>query len=151
MDTVTVSTTFEGDLQSMVDRCRSLDSRQFWPGAQIMGSREDMLSFQVSMRLKAATMTDIDIAERLSPVVAGPDGGQSFSTAQRCVWPDGVALGETDYVFARGTPNTLTFTYRYEPPSTKLVKSKALPAFHEGMQKVASRYLAGLTASPVKV
>ena len=110
-----------------------------------------MLSYQVSMRLKAATMTDIDIAEKLGPLVATSAGGQTFSTTQRCVWPDGVADGETEYVFTPGIPNTLTFTYRYEPPSTKLVKAKALPAFHDGMQKVATRYLDDLLATPVTV
>ena len=150
METVTVSRTFEGDLDRMVERCRSLDSRKLWPGAQIMGGREDMLSYQVSMRLKAATMTDIDIAERLSPVTATAGGGLAFHTTQKCVWPDGVAEGETDYVFTPGTPHTLTFTYKYEPPTTRLVKSKQLPAFKEGMAKVANRYLDGLVATPVR-
>jgi hypothetical protein len=149
VETVTVSRTFEGDLAAMVELCRSLDSRQHWPGAQIMGAREEMLSYQVSMRLKAATMTDIDIAERVSPVESAAGGGCAFHTSQKCVWPDGVAEGETDYVFTPGTPNTLTFTYKYEPPSTRLVRSKQLPAFREGMVKVANRYLDGLVGAAV--
>ena len=149
MDTVTVTRSFEGDLDDMVQRCRSLDSRRFWPGSVLMGGAGSTLFYQVSMRLKAATMTDIDIEETMSEVVRRTDGGAAFTTSQRCTWPDGVAVGDTEYVFS--PDGTLTFTYRYEPPSTKLVKSKQLPAFHEGMHKVAQRYLDGLTAAPARL
>jgi hypothetical protein len=40
----------------------------------------------------------------------------------------------------------LQFTYSYEPPSTKLVRTKALPEFRAGMEKVAKVYLKSLTA-----
>jgi hypothetical protein len=149
VDSVTVSTAFEGDLREMVDRCRSLDSRACWPGSVLMAGKGDTLYYQVSMRLKAATMTDIDLEEKLSEVQQTTDGGLRFTTTQRCTWPDGVAQGDTEYVFSPGSPNNLTFTYRYEPPSTKLVKSKQLPAFHEGMEKVATRYLDRLTKTSV--
>ncbi|MCW2543485.1 MAG: hypothetical protein JWM40_1037 [Frankiales bacterium] len=148
MDSVTVTRTFEGDLREMVDRCRSLDSRACWPGSVLMAGKGDTLYYQVSMRLKAATMTDIDLEEKLSDVEQTA-GGARFTTTQRCSWPDGVAEGSTEYVFTTGTPSSVTFTYRYEPPSTKLVKSKQLPAFHEGMEKVATRYLDRLTQAPV--
>lgn len=149
MESVTVSKPFEGDLRAMVDRCRTLDSRKLWPGAQLMGGGADTLYYMASMRLKAAAMTDIDIEEKLAPVEEASGGGQVFRTTQRISWPDGVAIGETEYLFTPGSPNTLTFTYRYEAPSTKLVKSKALPAFREGMEKVARRYVDSLTAAPV--
>lgn len=142
MDSITVSRSFLGSAEEMVARCRTLDSRRNWPGAQLMSGAGSTLYYQVSMRLKGATMTDIDIEETLSPPQVRDDGSTAFTTTQRCSWPDGVALGETEYVVSG---ETLTFTYRYEPPSTKLVKTKELPAFHDGMQKVAERYLAGLT------
>jgi hypothetical protein len=148
VDTVTVSRSFDCDLEDLVARCRSLDSRRFWPGAVLLGGAGSTLFYQVSMRLKAATMTDIDVEETLSDVVRRTDGGATFTTSQRCTWPDGVAMGETEYAFA---PGTLTFTYRYEPPSTKLVRAKQLPAFRDGMQRVCTRYLEGLTATPVRV
>ena len=148
MDTVTVSGSFEGSLEDMVERCRSLDARRSWPGSVLMSATPGTLYYQVSMRLKAATMTDIDIEEVMSDVSRAPDGTVSFTTTQRCTWPDGVALGETEYVIG---PHRLTFTDRYEPPSTKLVKTKQLPAFHEGMHKVAQRYLDGLTAAPARL
>ena len=147
MDSVTVSKSYVGSRDEMVARCRTLESRRNWPGAQLLSGAASTLYYQVSMRLKAATMTDIDIEETMSPVQERPDGSSAFTTSQRCTWPDGVALGETEYVV---TDDTVTFTYRYEPPSTKLVKTKALPAFHEGMQKVAERYLAGLTRVPAR-
>ncbi len=147
MDTVTVSSPFVGDPEDMVERCRSLESRRSWPGAVLMGGAGSTLFYQASMRLKAATMTDIDIEETLSDV-RRTDGALVFTTTQRCTWPDGVAMGETEYVVS---PGTLTFTYRYEPPSTKLVKTKQLPAFHTGMEKVCARYVEGLTAAPARV
>lgn len=149
MESVTVSKPFASDLQDMVERCRTLDSRRFWPGAQLMGGNAGVLYYMTSMRLKAATMTDIDIEERLTQVEDADGGAKVFRSTQKVSWPDGVAEGETEYVFTPGSPNTLTFTYRYAPPSTKLVKSKALPAFHDGMQKVAQRYVDGLTGSAV--
>jgi hypothetical protein len=151
MDTVTVSGSFDGSLEDMVERCRSLDSRRSWPGSVLMSAAGSTLYYQVSMRLKAATMTDIDIEEIMSDVARTVDGGAGFTTTQRCTWPDGVATGATEYVFSPGDPHTLTFTYRYEPPPTKLVKPKQLPAFHEGMEKVCRRYLEGLTAAPARL
>ena len=147
MESVTVSKTYVGKREDLVERCRSLDSRRCWPGAVLMSAAGGTLYYQVSMRLKAATMTDIDVEESLGPVLE-QDGRSTFTTSQRCSWPDGVALGDTEYVV---TDDTITFTYRYEPPSTKLVKTKQLPAFHAGMQKVAERYLAGLTQVPSRV
>ena len=32
METVSATSEFTGDIQEMVDRCRSLQSRQCWPG-----------------------------------------------------------------------------------------------------------------------
>jgi hypothetical protein len=148
VDTVTVSKTYVGKAGEMLERCRSLEARRCWPGAVLMSAAGSTLYYQVSMRLKAATMTDIDVEETLSDVSRAEDGTLSFTTTQRCTWPDGVAVGATEYVIG---PDTLTFTYRYEPPSTKLVKTKQLPAFHEGMEKVATRYLAGLTQAPARL
>jgi hypothetical protein len=105
----------------------------------------DALYYMVSMRLKSATMTDIDIEERLGPIEESADG-ITFTTSQRCTWPDGVALGETEYRFSG---DTITFTYRYEPPTTKLVKTRDLPRFHDGMEHVAKRYVSDLAKSVV--
>ena len=143
MDVVVSSATFSGSTEAFIGFCRSLDSRQCWPGAALSMATPDALYYMVSMRLKSATMTDIDIEERIGPLEQTPQGVR-FGTTQRCTWPDGVALGETEYLFEG---NSLTFTYRYEPPTTKLVKTKDLPKFHDGMEHVATRYLAGLTSA----
>ena len=129
MESVTVSKQFEGSVQEMAERCRTLDSRKAWPGSVLMGGGGATLYYQVSMRLKAAAMTDIDIEEKQSDLQTDPDGTVRFSTTQKVTWPDGVATGTTEYVFRPGTPNTLTYTYSYEPPPSKLVKAKALPAW----------------------
>jgi hypothetical protein len=142
MDSVTATKEFDGDARAMADRCHHLDARKAWPGAVLMGGSGGVLYYQVSMRLKAAAMTDIDIEETESPIEEGPDGTVRFTSAQKVTWPDGQAHAETEYTFGHGT---MTFTYRYEAPSHKLVKAKALPAFHEGMQKVADRYVNRLT------
>lgn len=152
MKTVNVSIGFDGDLHETAERCQTLDSRKNWPGAVLMGGGGERLFYQVSMRLKAAMMTDIDIEENQSAVTEREDGSLSFTTTQQVTWPDGQAAAETEYVFAPGGPGgsgTLTFTYRYEPPPSKLVKKKALPDFHVGMEKVATRYVKGLVETPV--
>lgn len=146
MDSVTVSKQFEGSPQAMAERCHTLDSRKAWPGAQPLGGGGATLYWQVSMRLKAAAMTDVDIEEKQTPITEDADGTVRFTTKQKVTYPDGGTSAESDYVF---TPDgTVTFTYRYDTPSTKLVKPKALPAFHEGMQKVVDRFI-GKLATPV--
>jgi len=148
VDTVTASRTFDSDFGEMVARCRSLDGRMCWPGAVPSWETAGTLYYQVSMRLKAATMTDIDLEEQVLPIEE-VDGDVVFRTTQRCTWPDGVANAATEYRFTPGAPHTLTLTYLYEPPSTKLVKTKNLPAFHEGMERVVSVYLDRLTGAVV--
>ena len=144
METITVSKPFEGDPREMAERCRHLDARRAWPGAVLMGGSGDTLYYQVAMRLKGAAMTDIDIEEHQDPIGEDADGTLRFRTRQKVSWPDGTALGEAEYAVTPASaeaPAQLAFTYRYEPPSTKLVKTKALPAFHAAMEKVSSRYL----------
>ena len=148
MDTVTVSRTFDSDLEDMVARCRSLDGRMCWPGAVPNWETGETLYFQVSMRLKAATMTDIDVEETVG-AREDVDGAVIFRTTQRCTWPEGVAIGSTEYRFSPGSPNTLSLTYLYDPPPSKLVKPKNLPAFHDGMQRVVDVYVDRLTGAPV--
>lgn len=147
MDVVTVTKQFDGSVQEMADRCRTLDSRKQWPGSVLMGGGGATLYYQVSMRLKAAAMTDLDIEEKQGDLQTRPDGTLAFTTVQKVSWPDGLAVGETEYVFTPGSPNTLTYTYRYEPPPSKLVKAKALPGFRDGMQKVVERYVSKLTTT----
>jgi hypothetical protein len=148
VDTVVRTTTFTSDLEEMVSRCRSLQGRMCWPGAVPSWETHETLYYQVSMRLKSATMTDIDIEERLTPLETTGDG-VLFRTAQRCTWPDGVADAETEYRFSSGSPNNLQLTYSYAAPSTKLVRTKDLKAFHAGMERVVSVYLDALTGMTV--
>jgi hypothetical protein len=150
VDTVVATTTFSSDLEEMVERCRSLKGRMCWPGANPSWETPGTLYYSVSMRLKAATMTDIEIDEKVAPTEQ--DGADLvFRTTQRCTWPDGVADADTEYRFSPGSPSTLQMTYRYAAPSTKLVRTKDLPAFHTGMEHVVNRYLHGLTGSTVGV
>lgn len=146
MKSVSVSKHFEGDAREMAERCHRLDSRKAWPGAVLMSGAGATLYYQVSMRLRAAAMTDIDIEERQGPIEQRADGSFAFATTQKVTWPNGIAHAETEYVFTPGTPSTVLFTYRYEPPPAKLVKPKAAPAFHEGMQKVVDLYISKLAA-----
>jgi hypothetical protein len=151
MNTVVVSRTFVGDLDAMVEYTRSLKSRLNWPGAVLEHEMAGTLSYQVGMRIQAAVMTDVKVEERLNPVDQLDDGAVRFTTAHRILWPDGqIADAITEYLFVRGTggePHTLRFSYSYPPPSTKVVRTKELPAFHSAMEKVSSRYLEKLTRS----
>ncbi|MGQ0467869.1 MAG: hypothetical protein ACT4QG_21445 [Sporichthyaceae bacterium] len=143
METVTVSRTFAGDLDKFVDYTRRLDSRRSWPGSVLEYEQGDTLHYGVGMRLKGATMTDIHIEERLGDVEHLEGGGIQYSATQRVLWPDGHADAIVEYVFSAGAgaEHSVQFTYSYPPPSTKLVKTKALPEFHAGMEKVAGFYL----------
>ena len=150
METVTVSRSFENDLEAMVAYCRTMKSRENWPGAVPSYASGYTLIYNVGLRLSAATMTDIEIDEKLDDIDHRGDGSVVFSTTQRVTWPDGHADATTEYLFRPGDaehPSTLQFTYSYEPPSTKLVKTKALPEFRSGMEKVAGLYVKGLTAA----
>ena len=145
METVTARRTFDSDLSAMVARCRTLDSRKLWPGAVLSYGRPDTLGYTLAMRLKkVGTMTDLEIEEKLGPVEEA-QGAQEFKVAQRLTWPDGHADAQGHYRFVPGTPNTIEFTYLYEPPSTKLIKTKELPAFHSSMELVIGKYLERLT------
>jgi hypothetical protein len=150
METVTVSRSFENDLEAMVAYCRTMKSRENWPGAVPSYASGYTLIYNVGLRLSAASMTDIEVDEKLADIEHRGDGSVAFATTQRVTWPDGHADASTEYVFSPGGahgPNTLQFTYSYEPPSTKLVKTKALPEFRSGMEKVAGIYVKGLTAA----
>jgi hypothetical protein len=150
METVTVSRSFQNDLEAMVAYCRTMKSRENWPGAVPSYASGYTLIYNVGMRLSAATMTDIEIDEKLDDIDQWADGTVVFRTSQRVTWPDGHADATTEYRFSPATgeaPPSLQFTYSYEPPSTKLVKTKALAEFRSGMEKVAGIYLNGLTAA----
>lgn len=148
METVTVSREFEQPVEQLVAYTRTLGSRGAWPGSQLEFEGEDQLIFGVGMRLRGATMTDITVEEKLGPNEQLADGEVRFRTVQRVTWPEGHADGLCEYRFIPGdatSPNTVQFTYAYAPPSTKLVKTKQLPAFRQAMYAVANRYLKNLS------
>ena len=146
METVSATSEFTGDIHQMVDRCRSLQSRDCWPGAVPGMSVGTRMIYGVAMRLQAATMTDIEIDEQVHEPEELDDGALRIRTTQRVTWPDGHEDAMTEYLFTPGVPNhTLQFTYTYATPSKKLVKPKERPKFHSAMQRVAQRYVANLT------
>lgn len=151
MDTVVVTRQFGGDFDSMVEYTRSLKSRLNWPGAVLEHDHHGSLCYQVGMRLKAAVMTDVNVEERVGPVDRLEDGTTRFTSAHRVLWPDGLhADAIAEYLFLPGldgAPHTLRFTYSFPPPSTKVVRTRELPAFHDAMERVAIRYLDQLTDS----
>jgi hypothetical protein len=131
METVSATSEFTGDIHEMVDRCRSLQSRECWPGAVPGMSVGTRIIYGVAMRLQAATMTDIEIDEHVDEPEELDDGHEDATT---------------EYLFIPGSPsNTLQFTYSYATPGKKLVKPKERPKFHHGMERVAQRYVANLT------
>lgn len=140
MESTTHTQTFDSDLQEMVQWCRTLDSREQWPGTTTMGRRENKLSYMISIRIKSGSMADADTEEIVGPV-SESGGVVEFTTEQTCIWPEGVNHNSTRYRFTPGAPNTLEFTYSYETPTTKLVKTKNLPAFRGSMAKVVGIYV----------
>jgi hypothetical protein len=146
MDTVVITRPFNSDLEAMAEYTRSLKSRQHWPGAVLEHEMGGVLGYQVGMRLKAAVMTDVNIEERLGAVDRDEDGSVHYNSVHRVLWPNGqVADATAEYVFQPGTPNTLQFSYSYPAPSSKIVKTKELPAFRESMEKVVALYVDKLT------
>jgi len=146
METVSATSEFTGDIHAMVARCRSLQSRDCWPGAVPGMSVGTRIIYGVAMRLQAATMTDIEIDEHVHEPEGLDDGSLRIRTTQRVTWPDGHEDAMTEYLFTPGAPShTLQFTYTYETPSKKLVKPKERPKFHSAMGRVAQRYVANLT------
>jgi hypothetical protein len=146
METVSATSEFSGDIREMADRCRSLQSRECWPGAVPGMSVGTRIIYGVSMRLQAATMTDIEIDEHVNESEELDDGSLRIRTTQRVTWPDGHEDAMTEYLFIPGTPNnTLQFTYAYDTPGKKLVKPKERPKFRHAMERVAQRYVANLT------
>ncbi|MGQ0625367.1 MAG: hypothetical protein ACT4PP_12060 [Sporichthyaceae bacterium] len=147
MDTVVVTRAFEGDVGALVAFCRTLDSRKYFPGANLEGGTPGKLHFNVGMRLKAATMTDLFINETLGDVETLDDGVIQFDTSSWANWPDGQSGAASEYMFTPGsgaTPHTLRLTYNYTAPGKTLVKVKALPAFHDAMEKVIVRFVEGM-------
>ena len=149
METVTASQKFSGNLDEFVAYTRTLSSRTNWPGAVLEYQQPDSLHYSVGLRLKGAAITDIHIEDKLGQVERLEDGAVVYSTTQKVLWPAGHADATTEYRFTPGADGTHTvaFTYSYPPPSTKLVKTKALPEFRVGMEKVAGRYLRKLVES----
>ncbi len=147
MESVVARAELAGDPESFLAFARTLDSRTSWPGAQLQYQHGDHLIYGVSMRLRGAALTDITIEEEVGPVERREDGALCLRTAQQVTWPDGNAEARAEYLVLPPTgsgTHTLQFTYAYAPPSSKLVKSKHLPEFKEGMQVVSSRYLSNL-------
>lgn len=149
METVTVSQKFSGNLDEFVAFTRSLNSRTSWPGAVLEYEQPDTLHYSVGMRLRGAAITDIHVEDKLGEVERLEDGGVFYSTTQKVLWPAGHADAITEYRFTPGADGTHTveFTYSYPPPSTKLVRTKALPDFRAGMEKVSGSYLKKLVKS----
>lgn len=150
LDTVVISRTFEGDLEDLVAFSRTLNSRTNWPGAVLEWEKRDTLYFAVGMRLKAAAMTDVQLEERLGEIERLPGGQVRFDTVQRGAWPDGHCDATSEYLFSpgtEGTANSVRLTYTYTAPSTNLVKTKALPAFHVAMEKSLVSFLTKLIAA----
>ena len=146
METVSATSEFTGDIHEMVDHCRSLQSRECWPGAVPGMSVGTRIIYGVAMRLQAATMTDIEIDEHVDEPEELDDGSLRVRTTQRVTWPDGHEDATTEYLFIPGSPNnTLQFSYTYGTPGKKLVKPKERPKFHRAMERVAQRYVANLT------
>lgn len=147
-DSVTVSSEFTGEVEEFLTFTRTLNSRAAWPGAQLQYEQGGHLIYSVTMRLRGASTTDIEVDETLGPVEELEDGSRCFRTAQRVTWPDGHADGLSEYRFVSGAEpaaaHTLQFTYAYAAPSTKLVKAKHLPEFKQGMQVVSARYVLNL-------
>lgn len=147
MDTVVATRTFTSEVDDMVTFCRSLEARKHFPGAVLQWEKPDTLYYGVGMRLKAAAMTDIEVEERLGEIRRQPGGVVAFDTVNRATWPDGHADASSEWLFTPGedgTPHTLRFTYSYSAPSTKLVKTKELPAFKVAMEKVVNAYTSSL-------
>jgi len=147
MEAVVARADFAGDPENLLAFVRSLDSRTSWPGAQLQYQHGDHLIYGVSMRLRGAALTDITIDEEVGAVQRREDGALYLRTAQQVTWPDGNADGLTEYLVLpqpeSGT-HALQFTYAYARPSSKLVKSKHLSEFKEGMQVVSNRYVSNL-------
>jgi hypothetical protein len=149
MDTVVASRSFEGNLDALVAYCRTLNSRINWPGAVLEWEQRGKLFYTVGMRLKPATMTDVQVEEKLFDVERRDNGVVRFETFQQCTWPHGKVEARADYLFVpgvNGAPNTMQLAYTYETPTGGLIKSRELPAFHEAMQRVVDAYLAKLTS-----
>src|SRR5581483_10235835 len=99
METVSATTEFTGAIHEMVDRCRTLQSRgDCWPGALPRMAVGNRLVYGVSMRLKAATMTDIEIDETVDEPEESDDGSIRLRTIQRVTWPDGHEDAMTEYL-----------------------------------------------------
>lgn len=143
METVTATQNFSGNLDEFVAYTRTLSSRTNWPGAVLEYEQPDALHYSVGLRLKGAAITDIHIEDKLGEIERLEDGAVVYSTTQKVLWPAGHADAITEYRFTPGADGTHTveFTYSYPPPSTKLVKTKALPDFRAGMEKVSGGYL----------
>jgi hypothetical protein len=146
VETIVCSRSFDSDLRAMVDRCRSLDSRELWPGVVPDANLPNALYYTIGIRLKSASMTDMQVEERLGPEEQEGDA-IVFASAHRCTWPDLVVNAESEYRFHPGSPNVLQFTYRYDNPGSKIVKGKDLPAFRGALEKVIGRYLDRLTSA----
>jgi len=148
LNTVVASRTFEGNLDALVAYCRTLNSRIYWPGAVLEWEQRGALYYTVGMRLKPATMTDVQVEEKLFDVDRCDNGVVRFETFQHCTWPNGHAEARADYLFVpgvNGAPNTMQIAYTYEAPSG-LIKTRDLPAFHDAIQNVVDTYLAKLTS-----
>ena len=70
METVVVNRPFENDIEAMVAFCRTMKSREAWPGAVPSYASGDTLIYNVGMRLSAAAMTDIEIDEKMDELKA---------------------------------------------------------------------------------
>jgi hypothetical protein len=135
-------------MDEMVARCRSLVSRELWPGVVPDASLPGALYYTIGIRLKSARVTDMQVEEKLQPETQDGDD-VVFRSAHRCTWPDLVVDAASEYRFRPGSPNTLQFKYSYDNPGAKIVKSKDLPAFHAALEKVIGRYLDLLTSAVV--
>src|SRR5438552_15499636 len=103
METVSATSEFTGDIHEMVDRCRSLQSRECWPGAVPGMSVGTRIIYGVAMRLQAATMTDIEIDEHVSEPEELDDRSLRVRTMHRVTWPGGHGDAVTEHMINPGT------------------------------------------------
>lgn len=148
MESIVVERSFDSDLDSLVERCRRLESRSLWPGATPDAELPDTLYYTLGIRLKAAELTDMAVEEKVGPVERDGDV-TAFRCAHRCTWPDLVVDASSEYRFTAGQPNRVTLVYSYENPGPKVVKPKNLGEFRQALEKVIGRYLDRIVGASV--
>lgn len=141
----------ERPLDEAVEWCRSVNSREGWPGfVRALTQGNSQLIFELDMRARGAEPALLTVEEHSGPVNRAADGAASFESALRWSWPrGGLSSGWAVYEFASAQDGTdVTVEMRAILPGRGAADLFTLAPFKKSIERAVARFVENLSRIP---